>query len=299
MFCKNCGKEIKEGDLFCGECGTPVGGQNPADNGASQKQNQNTYKVEVQMPAFNLEGCQILKLLKIYFTRPLSFFKEFKECDNVKTAAAMTIALPFIYAVLNMIYTSTIVSAFFSGLKKIPEFLAKADMISFEEAIRAQAEMSTSKEFYALKGTFKELIDYKKIFGSAFLQMLGIIAVIFIIIAIINAVMLKNKIKVSNIFFVASVSFMPFVLSVAAASIINFISILCGVFIIASGYILSFITLYNGVKELGNEKEDKIFFILVILFVLISIITAMFITKQAEASLLEIKHIFSSVEDLI
>ena len=24
MFCKNCGKEIKEGDVFCGRCGTPV-----------------------------------------------------------------------------------------------------------------------------------------------------------------------------------------------------------------------------------------------------------------------------------
>lgn len=25
MYCKNCGKELREGIAFCGNCGTPIG----------------------------------------------------------------------------------------------------------------------------------------------------------------------------------------------------------------------------------------------------------------------------------
>ena len=35
MFCKNCGKEIKEGDAFCGRCGTPVLTQTKEPKGSS------------------------------------------------------------------------------------------------------------------------------------------------------------------------------------------------------------------------------------------------------------------------
>lgn len=295
MFCKNCGKLLNEGDLFCGECGTPVSEQTAGNNAQGEK----TYKVEVQVPAFNLDGVQVLKLAKIYFTRPISFFKEFKNCDNIKTAAVMTIALPFIYAVLSIIYASTTISAFFSSIKKIPQFLAKSGIISFNDAIQAQAEISSSQEFYAFKASFKNMVDYKKIFGSSFIQLLAIMIITFIILELINVVIIKNRIKASNIFFVTSCSFTPLVLSFALASIVNFVSILCGTFIIIFGYALSFITLYSGLKELSDEKNDKVFIVMTILFILMSIVTTVTVTKQIESSLLEIRNIFDSIDNFI
>ena len=39
-FCVKCGKELKTGDTFCTNCGTPVGGSGkPVENGATGKTN--------------------------------------------------------------------------------------------------------------------------------------------------------------------------------------------------------------------------------------------------------------------
>lgn len=37
MYCKNCGKELKEDDAFCSSCGTAVNGSSNNDENASQK----------------------------------------------------------------------------------------------------------------------------------------------------------------------------------------------------------------------------------------------------------------------
>ena len=31
MYCPNCGKRVKEGEKFCGSCGTPMPEEMPAD----------------------------------------------------------------------------------------------------------------------------------------------------------------------------------------------------------------------------------------------------------------------------
>lgn len=39
-FCKNCGKELEEGSIFCNECGTKFGESNPSSNYSKTSTNQ-------------------------------------------------------------------------------------------------------------------------------------------------------------------------------------------------------------------------------------------------------------------
>lgn len=39
-FCKNCGKELEEGSIFCNECGTKFGESKPSSNYSKTSTNQ-------------------------------------------------------------------------------------------------------------------------------------------------------------------------------------------------------------------------------------------------------------------
>lgn len=297
MFCKKCGKEIREGDQFCGECGCPVDGSNERNYGTSQ--HENTYKVEVKIPSLNLNGCRILDLAKIYLLRPLSFFSEFKNCANAKTSIALALVLPILYGLICITYTQCIISSFFSGMKKIPDILAKSGIIEFDEAVQLKSQLIASNELLAFKSQVKNMIDIKNLFFNDFLYLLGIIVVTAMILTLINIVILKAKINVSDIFFISSVSYVPLVLSVVLASLASFISITLGIIIVVSGYILSFITLYSGIRQFTDEKNDKIFMAITILFLIISIILSITVTKKIESSLSDIMNYIKTLESIL
>lgn len=294
MFCKSCGNEIKEGDQFCGECGFSVNGSN---NNASNR--ENTYKVEVNIPAFNFNGCRILDLAKMYFLKPLSFFSEFKNCDNVKTSIAMALVLPIFYGLICIMYTGCIISSLFSGVKKLPDILAKAGIIGFDEVMQAKAQLAASSDLIALKSQIRSMISNTDLFFTGFLYLFGIIVVTTIILILINTVILKVKIKASDIFFISSVSYVPLVLSVVLASLASFISITLGIIIAISGYILSFITMYSGIRQFTDEENDRIFAVMSILFLLISIILSITVTKRIESSLSDIMSYFKTLEGIL
>lgn len=293
MFCKKCGKEMKEGDMFCGECGERV--VESRDN----SQQNNSYKVEQSVPSFNVNNIQILKLIKIYLFKPLSFFSEFKNEETIKTSISLILGLPFLYGIINIIYSSAIVSSFFSGIKKIPDILANANIISFQEAIQAKTQLAMSTEFLTFRSQIENMIDNKKIFLNGFLQIFLIIIVTIIILEMLNILMLKSKIKAIDILFISSASYIPVLLALIVASLASLISILLGVFIIIFGYVLSFITLYSGIKQFSDEKNDKIFAVMTITFVIVSIIGTIIITKSFEDSLLTIKNFFTSLKRFI
>lgn len=293
MFCKKCGREMKEGDMFCGECGEPV-----AESRDNRKQ-RTSYEPGPSSPSFDLSNSQILKLIKIYLFKPLSFFSEFKGKETVKTSIALILGLPFLYGIINIIYSSAIVSSFFSGIKKIPDILANANIISFQEAIEAKTQLAMSTEFLTFRNQIENMIDNKKIFLNGFLQIFIIIIVTIIILEMLNMLMLKSKIKAIDILFISSASYIPLLLSLIVASLASLVSILLGVFIMIFGYVLSFITLYSGIKQFSDEKNDKIFAVMTITFVIVSVIGTIIITKSFEDSLLTIKNFFTSLERFI
>jgi len=271
MFCKNCGREVAEGDGFCGNCGQPA-------------ENREGVKLH------KLNDFMIIKLIKTYFTKPLSFFSEFKNEDSVKTSVGLLVGLPIIYGLLNILYTSSLINSFLNLFNKLPDILSKAGIISVQEAIMAKKELLLSSEVEDMKNKISAFVDNKDVFLNGVGQVIGIIILTGIILAIINAAILKNKMSYKDILIISTASYIPLVLSLIVAIIATFISVIFGAFILISGYILSVITIYSGIRQLSEEKNDKVFMIMAILFVVISAVLAIVITKQFENSIIEITN---------
>ena len=283
MFCKNCGNEMLDGDKFCGGCG--------------QQQSGSVGNSTGFVPPTIMKDSGLIKLFKNYFIKPLSFFSELKGEDLVKTSVALFLGLPIIYGLLNMLYTSALINSAFSMLKKLPNILVDAKIISEKEALQAGKELMMSSQVLQAKSNINALIDNKDIFLNGAVQVLVITVVTAIILAILNAIILKNKIKPIDIIFISTASYIPLVLSMALASIATLISIIFGLLILASGYILSFITLYSGIKQISDEKNDKIFILMTILFISISAILSICVLKRIESSLSETMNIFNNLKN--
>lgn len=280
MFCKNCGNQIIEGDKFCGACGQPV--DNPGGN---------SIRIKSEI------GGEVVNSIKTYFTKPLSFFSEFKEKDVLRPSIVLLVVLPIIYGVFNILYTSAVINSIVNMIGKLPQLLSKTGMLSKAEATLAQASLMQSSEVTASKSMLHSLISNKDIFIKGVIQLLIIIILTGVVLLILNAVVLKNKIKKEDVLFIVTASYIPMVLSVAAASLVTLISISFGLFILASGYILSFITLYSGIRQLSEETNDKTFMLMIFLFLIISALLSICVTKYIEASFVQIKGIMDPIKD--
>lgn len=283
MFCKNCGSEILDGDKFCGICG-----QHQSEYIGNSTGFVSTNKMNESI---------LIKLFKNYFINPLSFFSELKGEDLVKTSVTLFLGLPIIYGLLNMLYASAIINSLFSMLKGLPNILAKANIISEQEALSASKELLMSNEVLQAKSNINAMIDNKDIFLSGAIQVLLIMIATTVILSILNVIILKNKIKPVDIIFISTASYIPLVLSMVLTSISTLISIIFGLFILSSGYILSFITLYSGIRQMSEEKNDKIFILMTILFVAVSAVLSIFILTRIESSLLETINIFNNLKN--
>ena len=61
-FCKNCGKELEEGSIFCNECGTKFGESNPSSNYSKTSTNQSFKKYSISM----IDGEEVIRSSQIH-----------------------------------------------------------------------------------------------------------------------------------------------------------------------------------------------------------------------------------------
>lgn len=287
MFCKNCGGQIKEGDVFCGNCGVKAD-DIPQRN---QENDENSDKTITNMKVFDD--------VKIYFKNPLSFFSKMKGSNLMIKSIVLILGLPIISGIFNVFYNSAVLNSIFSSVKNLPDLLVKSGLIDISQSSILKNGIVMSNEYYEFKNRIMTIVDNKEIFVSGFFQVISLMIVTIVVIELLNYVLLKNKIKQNEILFVSSASYIPLAISIIVASLVSLLSILFGILIIVSGYILSFITLYNGIKEFSNESEDKIFGIMVCLFILVSGILSFIIMKEVENSLVSIGKLLKSIESFL
>ena len=61
-FCKNCGKELEEGSIFCNECGTKFGESKPSSNYSKTSTNQSFKKYSISI----IDGEEVIRSSQIH-----------------------------------------------------------------------------------------------------------------------------------------------------------------------------------------------------------------------------------------
>lgn len=265
MFCKNCGASVNTDDVFCGECGGRVNSTGSTDN----IRRENIARANNEM----------VDKAKNYFMNPVSFLSQLGEDNLMKKILIFALGLPVLSGIINIIYSSILIKSILKNIEKIPNIFGKGMASSlFSTGIRM------SDEYRELKDRLETVLDKNEIFTGGFIHVLGIIIITFIIIEIINIAVLKGKIQHEKVMLLSAVSYIPLVVCMFAGAVGTYFSILFGIFMMLSGYVLAFINLYNGLKLYSEDEEDKVYKLMGLFFVILSIIVSFIIVMQFKSS---------------
>lgn len=266
MFCKNCGASVNAEDIFCGECGGRVNSTENAGN--------------IRRENITAANSEMMNKAKNYFMNPVTFLSQLGEDNLMKKILIFALGLPVLSGIINILYSSILIKAILKTVEKIPNIFGKG-MASglFSAGIRM------SDEYRELKGMLETLLDKNEIFTGGFIHVLGIIIVTFIIIEIINIAILRGKIQHEKMMLLSTVSYIPLVVCMFAGVVGTYFSILFGIFMMLSGYVLSFINLYNGLKLYSEDEEDRVYKLMGIFFIILSIILSFIIVTQFKSSI--------------
>ncbi|WP_244834527.1 zinc ribbon domain-containing protein [Clostridium sp. BJN0001] len=273
MFCKNCGSKIKEGDLFCENCGTPL-----EDSGSGSFNNSRPFNQ-------NYAQNNITKFFKLYFSKPLSAFGKYKNKDSISISVFSIIIIAILSGLLNFIHGSLVVSSLVSSFCKFPSILAKAGIISQNEALDAITELQTGQVSLRLKQMLDSNIDKKGLFINGIFLMAGTIIITAVILALINATLLKNNISINNIVFISSISYIPLIIFECISCLVTPLSIIIGFIMIAFGYSLSFVSMYKYLEDASDLDKDKLLFVMAIIFIVFAIIIGIVYIKYINSAL--------------
>lgn len=279
MFCSNCGNKLEGGDEFCSNCGYKVSSRNTSVS-SSKMIDFDSENIKKTISSYSL-----VKILKKYFINPLSFIKDFKGKELTRPVIELLISLSIINGFLNIFYTSTFIRKVFNVIKKLPNILVKSGVISPNEYLNDFYTGNIEKELTVIRTTIENYIDYKSIFFSGVARLLIMIVLTGIILLVVNAILLKGKNKIIDLFFLSCITYMPFVIASLLGTLATYISILFGWLIIISGIILSFITLFNGLKEISEETEDKVFITVAVTFIIFAIIASIFVATYVPSNI--------------
>lgn len=266
MFCKNCGASVNTEDIFCGECGGRVNSTENAEN--------------IRRENITAANSEMMNKAKNYFMNPVSFLSQLGEDNLMKKILIFVLGLPVLSGIINILYSSILIKAILKTVEKIPNIFGKGMASNlFSTGIRM------SDEYRELKDMLETIFDKNEIFTGGFIHVLGIIIITFIIIEVINIAVLKGKIQHEKIMLLSAVSYIPLVVCMFAGVVGTYFSILFGIFMMLSGYVLAFINLYNGLKLYSEDEEDKVYKLMGLFFVILSIIVSFIIVTQFKSSI--------------
>lgn len=272
MFCINCGKEINDNDAFCQFCGqsTDIGTNKDVSN-MSRNIDSGNFNKYAHKNTIKMGG-----ILKSYFKRPITFFEEFKGQNLLKESIIMVVILALLNGIVNLIESSAIVTSLMKSLNKISSLVGAA------------SSYNTYGQINSIQTVLDTLIDKGQLFFFGIVYAAIFIGATTLIVLILNATILKNKISFKDIFFISTMSYLPVIIGMLVGSVITYLSIGIGILFVLVGYLAGAITLFNGIKKYSEENENKVLFIMLIYFAIILITMLFVIQYQTKEFVLKI-----------
>ncbi|MDF2504758.1 MULTISPECIES: zinc ribbon domain-containing protein [Clostridium] len=99
-YCKNCGNELKEGENFCSECGTPIGKVNTNKKAITETQTVNLFSKVIS---------EIWETFISMIKTPLTTITKVDKIMSKETAAVFTILMALILGLLEIWNTKVLI----------------------------------------------------------------------------------------------------------------------------------------------------------------------------------------------
>lgn len=259
-YCRNCGSEVNEGNVFCTNCGMAQ----VSESGAENKRTGNPNGL--RQANFSGLGDIAIKML----TRPVSGAKQFAETSEKNSVIAVTLLMLVIQGLLGVWKVNQVASMLEGTVTKIfNQFVGIVNLISPGEM--SPNEVSTGiAEITGAINKVKSLLNipYGKIFIQNVVMFSVAVAVMFAVISLLIAVMNQKKSSSFTVFKASLIAFTPIIYFEFFSIMVSYLSFYLGIFVFYIGIVISIACLSMVLKEQFYIEDSFVTFIVALAFVL-------------------------------
>jgi hypothetical protein len=246
MYCKKCGAQMSEQDVFCTSCGCPAGEQTMNQN---QNVFQNVNPVQNKTPGKSAEYMNdIFKVIKGMFISPISTVKD--AASNLGKEAGFI--LGGVVLLLNAFIMFMIPK---SGMYKIPGVWYFLGYIQPPLPINIGGPSVVRVLLAAVIQIILSLLTTAIVFG-----------IIFGVILLFSKIIFKGEGSWKNVYNAIVCSLVPYTALLFTATILSFIFLLFSTVLTVGAAAAAVICIYSGVKEGMKISEDKAFLSIAVAF---------------------------------
>lgn len=237
----------------------------------------------------------MLESIKTYFKNPISFFRKFKNSNLKPASVIIFIVNSIIVGIINLLTTKFIINGLVNRAVEVIN-----NSISNNRILNALLNNSSSSINSVYSDNFKNFInqniDGSYLFFIGFIRMAVLIVGTFIVLQIINASVFKNKLRIQDVMFLSSVSYVPLVIAMIVSCIVVNFSVFLAIFLFIAGVSMSVITLYSGINEYIDDRKDQVFRVVLIMTVIAAICFAIHASYNFDSFINFIQRLFSVVK---
>jgi hypothetical protein len=304
-FCSKCGSEILEGVDFCGNCGARL-----AEENIDLQQNiQHTIsqKPLLTVPSINTNNIsnhlkENLAITWNMLIKPVSTIKNLVHTLDQKSTVILAVIFALIQGILSLWKLQSIISSFD---KTIASFVTKlsASMGSIMgQSLGGSLNPSSSGDLLGLTKVYNGVKQLIKIpYGKAFLHgiilYLIVVGILFLGIFIAAKLLSKTPANTLNIGKVTILATIPAIGGEFLNIIFSYFSSSLGIFVLLLGLLVSFTTLIMNIKEAVNIEDDKIVYVLSLIFSIVIVCSLFAVWKFILSDVNSIKN--SIMNDLV
>lgn len=265
MFCKNCGEQIQNDDLFCPNCGQSTG--TDASKPAKQK---------------SADFSAVIKYIKSYYTNSSEFYSTIEHSEKFKVSGLFFLFIAIFASIANIVCKYSIINKIVGFVKSsAAEFLGSSSVRDLSDLFGNSRNLLGASSFInTIKSTINEFIPNTKIITTTVLSSILVVVLMVVILEVLNLTMLKKQITHEDIVLTCTTSLMPVVFTGLLAAIIFNLSLLLGILVLILGMSLIFVRMYTALTKLTNIEHNKIYLVIVIMVIVIAAVLTFAVYHQ-------------------
>lgn len=265
-FCSKCGKQLEEGEKFCGVCGTPVGAQ-PQSEGQAKTQQVPDFAAAQPAPVnsnLNIYFSQILDVAKNMLTKPAETIEAVDEKLSKEASFILGGVLAVIYSILGMWEASALVSKLTSTVNTVSKLNPLGELTG-----------NLTGSLTSSIAELKQYIPYSKLFLFSIVIFVVFVGVLFASIVLIAKYVLKSQSSVLAVWKIVISASIPYVAVVLVQVLATYLNLKLAAAIGLIGIIVSAFTLYRGINKELKVDENKILFMMPIAYLITLFLTSL------------------------
>lgn len=273
LFCSKCGSELLDGSVFCGNCGA----RQQEVNIDSQQSIQSP--IVLAIPSINAKDInnhlkQILTIIWNMVIKPVSTIKNLVNTLDQKSTIIVAVLFALIQGILSVWKLQSMISAVEEIIANFGTKLSTSMGSIMSPLLGNNYNSLINGDSLGITTAYNQAkqlikIPYGKVFLQGVILYLIIVGILFLGIFIAAKLLSKAPANTLNIGKVVILAIIPAIGGEFLSIIFSYFSASLGIIVLLLGIFASFTTLIMNIKEAVEIEDDKLVYVLSVIFLIV------------------------------